>query len=73
MAKPRRDAHALKKTQSYKLTLVDRKLNRPMSVEEAEKIIKELSHKAPGLGGFEGNSTKLQTRVLIPYTLFQRK
>lgn len=43
-----------------------------MSVEEVEKIIKELSHKAPGLGGSE-NSTKLQTRVLIPYTPFQRK
>lgn len=73
MAKPGPSGQALKKTQSEKLTLVERKLNRPMSVEEVEKIIKELSHKAPGLGGSEGNSTKLQTRVLIPYTPFQRK
>lgn len=29
-----------------------------MSVEEVEKIIKELSHKKPGLGGSEGESYK---------------
>ena len=71
-AKARRDAHALKKA-VIQADSCRQKLDRPTSVEEVEKVIKELPHKAPGLGGFEGNSTKLQTRVLIPYTLFQRK